>query len=159
MADNTGSNSGCALWQVDRFELIFYNPRNRRWQYFAEEPATREDGDQNNDRSRESLHRREIRDLLHTVRNTFRHVVQESSLFSLCELRDAAAVGDIKVEPPPASLVAGERWLSYLRYLRKTAEDEGVSSHHFSTLESWIANPTETQYFSLSEALTVLGTC
>lgn len=157
MADNTGGNSGRALWQVDRFELIFYNPRNKRWQYFAEDPATREDGDQNSDRSRESLHRREIRDLLRTVRNTFRFFLQESSLFTLCELRDADLTGEIKVEPPPASLVAGDRWLSYLRYLRKTAEDEGVSSHHFSTLESWIANPTETQNFSLSEALTVLS--
>jgi hypothetical protein len=157
MADNTGGNSGRALWQVDRFELIFYNPRNKRWQYFAEDPATREDRDQNSDRSRESLHRREIRDLLRTVRNTFRFFLQESSLFTLCELRDADLTGEIKVEPPPASLVAGDRWLSYLRYLRKTAEDEGVSSHHFSTLESWIANPTETQNFSLSEALTVLS--
>jgi hypothetical protein len=154
MATSTKSGTDATLWQIDRFELIFYNPRHRRWQYFAEQPTTSKNLGNAAPEANESLHRLEIRDLLLTIRSIFTSLVAESPIFSLTESRD---IGSIQVEAPPSDVVASEKWLSYLRYLRKTASDEGVPDRHIETLESWIKRPTETQLFSFGEALTVLS--
>ena len=156
---NQDASQRSPLWRIDRFELIFYNSRNRRWQYFAENPLVPSDAAGNN---KESLHRREIRSLLSTMRETVESclLVSKNAVFTLAELRRFSTSGDagkIEVVSPPSSAVPSSVWGLYLNYLKATAKREGVPPEHFQNLDSWIANPTEKKFFSHDEALTVLS--
>src|ERR1700747_989009 len=107
------------LWRIDRFELIFYNGRHNRWQYFAEDPLLRQDyaTDRRNLQSEESLHRREIRSLLRTVRDVIGGFARPSPVFALREGETLANSRPIQLAPPLPSRVPLPTWRAYLGYL------------------------------------------
>jgi hypothetical protein len=152
MVNSTGYDT-VGLWRVDRFELIFYNPRYRRWQYFAEPPDALPNPDNLRRQSKESLHRREIGHFLHTMRELFTSLVQKAPSFTL---NDYKHDGTIEVVAPAPTRVPDDKWVSYLRYLRQIAGDEGIPANLISLLDNWIAEPGY-QSLSTVEALTVLS--
>lgn len=144
------------LWRIDRFELIFYNSRHRCWQYFAENPTAPIDTKGRN-KPKESLHRREIRSLLSTIRDTFNVFTSKSPIFTLKRFQKSEDHFEINLVPPPSSTVPSGVWETYLKYLKHTADRERVPPEHLQNLKWWIAHPAEKQSFSHDEALTILS--
>ena len=91
-----------SVWRIDRFDLIFYNARHKRWQFFAEDPTATATASGLRIRE-EGLHRFQIRSLLGTFRNAVRSVWSSLSkntqeLFEFRSFCDSE--GDIELTAP-----------------------------------------------------------
>lgn len=143
------------MWLIERFDLIFYNGRHRRWQFFAEDPAA--SGHPAAAKvavlnPKGGLHRYQIRSLL----ATFRKIVQSSvtSHSAKFEIASKSTVSHINIEAPR------EGWWkkhnkTYLDYLIATAWHDGVIEEHRRTLHRWFENPKTD--ISRAEAITLLS--
>jgi hypothetical protein len=156
MADNTGGNSGRAVWQIDRFELVFYNPRHRRWQYFVEDPLV-PTSDQASD---ESLHRRQIRSLLKTFHEVLERLLKEPQ--SSFRLRQPSDNGEKPVIiPSPRFEDSAVCWPVYLDYLLTTAASEGLPKRDGDNMRDFVKNsdayPEADQPIQRTTALAILS--
>jgi len=156
LAAGAGSASGeGSAWLIERFDLIFYNGRHRRWQFFAEDPDASEDPDAAKVavlNPRGGLHRYQIRSLLATFRQIVRSSVTPCA--ARFEIASKSIVSHIKIEAPQ-----GDWWKkhnkTYLDYLIATAWHDGIIEEHRRSLHRWFEDPkTE---ISRAEALTFLS--
>jgi hypothetical protein len=121
MSADDRSNRVGTKWQIERIELVFYNARHRRWQYFVEDPHSNTDIAADG----ESLHRRQIRNLLRTIHGILEGLLGQSG-GSISIRRPEAALSDTVHIEQPAN-VQREYWALYLDYLSATAWSEGLS--------------------------------
>jgi hypothetical protein len=133
----------CA-WRIDRFDLIFYNARHKRWQFFAEDPAVTAAESMN--RKEEGLHRFQIRSLLGTFRKAVQLVLGQPSsdgqnLFELSS--STGAKPDIPLVPPTTYDFWRDHKGTYLEYLIRTAWHDGVPDDHRRTLQQWFNGTCE----------------
>jgi hypothetical protein len=123
-------------WQIDRFDLIYYNPRHKRWQFFAEDPASNEDTPRD---PHEGLHRYLIRALLNTFRNAVAETVGIAGEFRLASPASSGPNSDLTLEHPKSPV-----WDKYkdvfLDYLVSTAWYDGVPDPHRQSLQKWFKN-------------------
>ncbi len=154
-ADNA-RRSSAAVWRIDRFDLIFYNARHRRWQFFAEDSVGTASGSRNRDTG-EGLHRFQIRSLLATFRKSVQTVlgslhVEKRELF---ELRSDGTAADIPLARPKKSQYWDEHSSTYLEYLIRTAWHDGVPGDHRRNLQDWFKGSRDK--VSRAAALTFLS--
>ena len=130
-----------SAWRIDRFDLIFYNARHKRWQFFAEDPS------ETNIRPRteEGLYRYQIRSLL----TTFRRVVQSALLlpnpghrgrFEIRSYEKAQGDGCIPLAKPTFDEWNDHKQI-YLDYLISAGWYDGVPEGHRKELQRWFNNP------------------
>lgn len=129
--------SGIATWQIDRFDFIFYNGRHKRWQYFSEDPQVEPSPDH---LSQESLHRRQIRNLLTTFREAIRVVTEEVGRHqgpSRCirvATKSSTRLPTIALPRPKFPGWGRNDWSAYLKYLIEAARYEGIPTAHLKDL-------------------------
>jgi hypothetical protein len=142
-----------ASWQIDRFDLIYYNPRHKRWQFFAEDPACATDPSRE---PKEGLHRYLIRALLSTfhkaVAETVRTAGREFQLRSPGSLRSERS---LNLMAPDDNIWAAFKNV-YLDYLISTAWYDGVPDEHRKTIQNWFEKPESTE-IPRQHALTFLS--
>lgn len=117
----TGRQDLAGHWRIDRFELIYYNARHKRWQYFAEDPLI-SFNDHKNHRDGESPHRRQVRRFLFMVRGAIEQLV--STLKPDCfEVRPRRGGDPNRPIPIHRPSFAGwqKSWDEYLGYLHHSA--------------------------------------
>lgn len=157
MAAGAGSASDTgSVWLIDRFDLIFYNGRHRRWQFFAEDPAVIKVAPLG---PGEGLHRYQIRDLLATFRQIVLSLVSSGKGKFKIRPRPPQPGDDakpsIELAAPTSESWWNNYWSTYLDYLIATAWHDGVIDEHRTTLHCWFKNP-QTK-ISRREALTFLS--
>lgn len=154
-AEAAQPTSAC-LWRIDRFDLIFYNARHKRWQFFAEDPTATELGPR---AEGEGLHRYQIRSLLGVFRRAVQSALSQSPapVRSLFEMRSyAKEAGDGRIALARRDFAGRSDYERiYLDYLITTGWYDGVPDSHRQDLQRWFNNPTER--VSREAALTFLS--
>jgi hypothetical protein len=108
-------------WRIERFELIYCNPRHRRWQYFIEDPVdTAIAGGDSSPTT--AVHRRQIPRLLNTLRRVITDAAASEASIDIPALDRSTNV----VLEQPAFDGWSERKNAYLDYLLHTANSEGL---------------------------------
>lgn len=122
MSPSTTLGNSAPVWRIERFELVYYDPRYCRWQYFAEDPL----GTSTGHIPGEGPHRRQIRRFLNTIHDTVDAVLRRhGSLPFATRQREAASDSTIVIEQP--TFEGWERnWDHYLATLCDAADDEGL---------------------------------
>lgn len=119
---DTGPRDHPRKWRIDRFELIYYNARHKRWQYFAEDPLI-SFNDNKNHRDGESPHRRQVRRFLFMVRGAIELLVStlNAESFEVRPRQGADPKRPLAIRRPS---FAGwqQSWDEYLRYLDQSAQ-------------------------------------
>jgi hypothetical protein len=129
--DANGGADGPA-WRIDRFELIYYNARHKRWQYFAEDPLIAFN-DASNHRPGESPHRRQIRRFLCMVRETIETLTGTTSSFEIRTRTDLPNMSITIGRPTFDGWKPG--WDAYVNYLSDTAKfGDGIADQDATTL-------------------------
>src|SRR5437762_2634820 len=127
-------------WRIGRFDLIFYNARHKRWQFFAEDPVLT---DLRPRTPGEGLHRYQIRSLLATFRNAVQSAVSSAkqNVFAIRSY-DRSSSEEIALQPPdfPEWHDDFPEWhdaykATYLDYLISTAWHDGVPDEHRRELQ------------------------
>ena len=141
MADGATENAEYgrhSVWRIDRFDLIFYNARHKRWQFFAEDPTAPATASGLRIQE-EGLHRFQIRSLLGTFRTAVRSVWSSLSKNTqeLFEFRSYDSEGDIELTAPASYDFWKDHKSTYLEYLIRTAWHDGVPDNHRRTLQDW----------------------
>ena len=122
------------VWRIDRFELIYYNARHKRWQYFAEDPLVGFRQESQRHRG-ESPHRRQIRRFLYMVRQTVSKLVSfRASEFAM---RQSSREETQRIRVGLPSFPKWKKsWDEYIAYLEASAVSEGVSEHDKTSLKT-----------------------
>lgn len=132
--------SSC-VWRIDRFDLIFYNARHKRWQFFAEDPAGADVGIQTEG---EGLHRYQIRSLLSKFREAVQSVFLQPGLkpdvFELREYARESRASHIDLTEPTFAEWSKYKQL-YLECLIQTGWYDGVPKPHRLELQAWFKDP------------------
>ncbi len=153
-AETDQRSSPCA-WRIDRFDLIFYNARHKRWQFFAEDPAATEIARR---AEGEGLHRYQIRSLLGTFRQAVQSVLSlpanEEKLFEIRSYVKGPNDDRIALSRPDFGAWKDYERI-YLDYLISTGWYDGIPEGHRQGLQTWFNNPAER--VSREAALTFLS--
>lgn len=134
---NSAANGNeSAVWRIDRFELIYYNARHRRWQYFAEDPLISASRSFAGNPSIESAHRRQVRRFLLMARQAIAKLIERDHTRQFVVRDDSSNVTSITLGHPEEDGFPGwrEHWDDYLGYLYATGEHEGLTSTDLDTL-------------------------
>lgn len=122
MAIEIDKTSEGNIWEIHRLELCHLNPRHRRWQILQESPAS-EQHSFNPDV--QILHRRQIQQLLGTVRLYLNSVVRDTYLTVGSVSKSANIPLTIDPQDPllqPILQDGKQVWENLLGYLEQTAE-------------------------------------
>jgi hypothetical protein len=139
-----GQHGQSCAWRIDRFDLVFYNARHKRWQFFAEDPAAAEVGPQTEG---EGLHRYQIRSLLSTFREAVQSVLAhqpsgKSGVFEVREYAEGPAKRHIELVPPSFAEWKDYKQ-TYLDCLVRTGWYDGVPEPHRLELQGWFQDPSK----------------
>ena len=131
----TNGSDQSAVWRIDRFELIYFNARHRRWQYFAQDPLDSDGASSLGGREKESAHRRQVRGFLHMVRKIVEAALgpEGSAPFVLSQAQKSSRSIPLS---HPTFADWKSHWDDYLAYLCATASHEGLPESDLAELEN-----------------------
>lgn len=134
MSHSTAPGNGSPVWRIERFELIFYNARHRRWQYFIEDPGQSATAGARSP-SEASVHRQQMPRLLSTLRRVISDAVSTEASIQIPPLGHSPTI----VIKQPDFKDWSHRKNAYLDYLLYTATSEGLDDDVMMALSTLTA--------------------
>ncbi|HTU44215.1 MAG TPA: hypothetical protein VMF91_04100 [Bryobacteraceae bacterium] len=108
-------------WEIYRFELVFFDARFKRWQYFEENPLTLEL------QHGQAPHRRQIQQILDAVRSSFGEHVESTDFETVRAWQQDRRV---RLMAHPMLHGLGSHWSRMLNFVAARAQADGLVSQH-----------------------------